>query len=81
ADLDRLGREWLAANPHMPFTNSQRGYVRCNVTQERWQTDFRVLPYVTKPGAPISTRASYVVEKGNPKLQEAGGNVEQHVPV
>lgn len=71
ADMDKLGEEWLAANPHMKFHNSQRGYVRCNLTQERWLTDFRVVPYVTKPDAPISTRASFVVENNRPGLQEA----------
>lgn len=70
ADMDSLGVEWIAANPHMKFHNSQRGYVRCNVTKESWHTDFRVLPYVTKPGAPISTRASFIVENNRPGLKE-----------
>jgi alkaline phosphatase D len=30
-----------------------------------------VLPYVTSPDAPVSTRASYVSENGNPGLQQA----------
>ncbi|WP_084821821.1 alkaline phosphatase [Bacillus sp. SA1-12] len=71
ADMDNLGREWLAANPHMKFHNAQRGYVRCNLTPDRWLTDFRVLPYVTRPDAPISTRASFVVENNRPGLQQA----------
>jgi alkaline phosphatase D len=52
----------MAANPHMKFINTQRGYVRVNVNKDRWQSDFRVLPYVQTPGAPVSTRASLVVE-------------------
>lgn len=63
------GEVILAANPHMKFFNAQRGYVRCHVTPSEWRTDFRVLPYVTKPGAPISTRATYVVENGVPGVQ------------
>jgi alkaline phosphatase D len=71
ADMNDDGRKFLAANPHMKFFNAQRGYVRVNVNRERWRSDFRVLPYVTKPGAPISTRASYVVEDRRPGVQEA----------
>ncbi|MBJ8348086.1 alkaline phosphatase [Antrihabitans sp. YC2-6] len=52
----------LAANPNLKFVNGQRGYVRVHVEQDLWRTDFRVVPYVTRPGAPISTRASYVLE-------------------
>ncbi len=51
------------ANPHIAFYNGQRGYLRCVVTPETWRTDFRVVPYVSKPGAPVSTRASFVVER------------------
>lgn len=71
ADMDALGEQWLAANPHMKFHNAQRGYVSCNLTPDIWRTDFRVLPYVTKPDAPISTRASFIVENGRPGLQKA----------
>ncbi len=69
ADMTTDGETFLAANPHMKFFNSQRGYVRVNVTRERWRSDFRVLPYVTRPGAPVSTRASYVVEDRRPGVQ------------
>ena len=69
ADMTPGGENLLAANPHMRFFNSQRGYVRCRVTKEEWRSDFRVVPYVTRPGAPISTRATYVVEDGVPGVQ------------
>jgi len=71
ADMPQDGVNFLAANPHMKFFNGQRGYVRVNVNRERWQSDYRVLPYVTQPGAPVSTRASYVVEDRVPGVQEA----------
>jgi alkaline phosphatase D len=60
----------MGQNPHLKFFNAQRGYVRCAVTPERWQTDFRVVPFVTKPNAEITTRASYVVENGKPGAQK-----------
>ena len=56
----------LQENPHVKFYNSQRGYVRCLVTRERWQSDFRIVPHVTRPGAPVLTRASFVAENGRP---------------
>lgn len=58
----------LAENPHIRFANSQRGYVRAVFAAESMRADFRVLPYVTRPGAGVSTRASFVVEEGRPGL-------------
>jgi alkaline phosphatase D len=59
----------LAESPHVKFYNGRRGYVRCLVTPEQWHTDFRVVPYVTTPDAPISTRASFIVANGVPGAQ------------
>jgi alkaline phosphatase D len=39
------------------------------VDREQWRSDFRVVPFVTRPGAPITTRASFVVEDGVPGAQ------------
>jgi alkaline phosphatase D len=61
----------MAENPHIKFFNGQRGYVRCNLTPGRWQTDYRILAAVSQPGAPISTRASFVVENGKPGAARA----------
>jgi alkaline phosphatase D len=70
ADMDRLGEIWLQENPHMKFHNAQRGYVRCVLTPGQWRSDYRVVPYVTQPGAPVSTRASAFVEAGTPGIQQ-----------
>jgi alkaline phosphatase D len=71
ADMNDDGVKFMAANPHMKFFNAQRGYVRVNVNRDRWQSDFRVLPFVQQPGAPVATRASFVVEDRVPGVQEA----------
>ncbi|MFC6011177.1 alkaline phosphatase D family protein [Nocardia lasii] len=71
ADLTDAGRMLLAANPDIHFYNRQRGYVRVDLDHRRWRNDFRVVPYVSRPGAPISTRASFVVEDGVPGATEA----------
>lgn len=70
-DMYDHGQRLLAANPGLKFFNGQRGYVRVEVTERLWRSDFRVLPYVERPGAPISTRASYVVEDQHPGVREA----------
>lgn len=41
------------------------------MTEREWRADYRVLPYVTAPDAPVSTRASFVTEAGSPGLQPA----------
>jgi alkaline phosphatase D len=64
SDTQPTTEQRLAENPHIKFFNAQRGYVRCALTPERWQTDYRVLAAVTQPDAAISTRASFVVENG-----------------
>jgi alkaline phosphatase D len=62
----------LAENPHIKFFNNQRGYVRCRVTPQEWRADYRVVPYVSQPGAPVFTRASFAVEADNPGLRQVG---------
>lgn len=61
-DTGGRGVDLLAANPDLKFFNAQRGYARVDIDERVRRTDFRVLPCVSRPGAPISTRASYVVE-------------------
>src|SRR5262245_18880925 len=56
----------MAANPHVKFFNSHPGYVRCRLTPASWTTDFRTIPYVDRPDAPIRTRASFLIESGRP---------------
>lgn len=67
SDTAEYGETVLAENPHIRFFNNQRGYVRCDLTPERWQADYRVLPYVQRPGAPVTTRASFVIGERPPR--------------
>ncbi|MEX2172883.1 MAG: alkaline phosphatase D family protein [Pirellulaceae bacterium] len=64
-DLDRL----LAENPFVKFHTAERGYIRCTATPGQWRSDYQAVEYVTRPGAPAITRASFVVEDGKPGLQ------------
>jgi alkaline phosphatase D len=67
----------LAANPHVKFNNARRGYVRCVLTPRLWRADYRVVPYISTPGAGIFTRASFVTEAGNPGLHQVADNPEE----
>ena len=58
-------------NPCVQFYNAQRGYVRCTVTPEGWRSDFQVVEWITRPGAPVKTRASYAIEAGTPGAKPA----------
>ncbi len=58
-------------NPFVKYHNNERGYVRCEVTPREWRTDYRTVPYVSRPGAPLHTRASFVVEAGRTRLERA----------
>jgi alkaline phosphatase D len=70
SDINSNTPKILAENPHIKFFNNHRGYVRCTLTQDTWQTDYMVVPYVSRPGAPISKRASFVVEDGASVLRQ-----------
>ncbi|MED1472113.1 alkaline phosphatase [Bacillus salipaludis] len=74
ADTDKI----LGLNPHIKFFNDFRGYVRCKVTPEKWQADYRVVPYVSSQGADITTRASFVFEKDQNGLKEVSKAVVPH---
>jgi len=63
--FDPLVRAALPDNPHIRFFDGLlRGYVRCRLDRNQWRTDFRVVPTVLTPDAPVSTLASFVVEDG-----------------
>ena len=59
----------LAENPFVRFHNAERGYVSCTVTPKNWRADYQVVPFVTRRGAPLITRSSFVVENGKPGAQ------------
>src|SRR5947207_3125231 len=61
----------LKENPFVKFYNGQRGYVRCEATPKQWKTDFQIVPFVKKPGAPLETAATFVVEAGRAGAQKA----------
>ncbi|MER5205281.1 alkaline phosphatase D family protein [Streptomyces sp. NPDC002825] len=61
----------MQASPHVRYINGRRGYVTVTLGEESARADFRTVPYVTRPGAPVTTAASYVTEAGDPGLKPA----------
>jgi alkaline phosphatase D len=54
-----------ANNPHLRFMDNHHGYVRCQVTNNLWRTDYRIVPTVIQPDdGGVSTLATFVVEQG-----------------
>ncbi|MCR4374966.1 MAG: alkaline phosphatase D family protein [Acidobacteria bacterium] len=51
-------------NPFVKYYNGQRGYVSCEVTPAALTAKFQGVDYVTRPGAPLVTRAAFVIENG-----------------
>jgi len=63
---------YLSENPQIKLYNSQRGYVRCEITRNSMTADFRVVEKVSVPESPISTRATFVTENGRPGAVQTG---------
>ncbi|WP_431986460.1 alkaline phosphatase D family protein [Streptomyces griseoflavus] len=59
---------YMRANGHLRFYDGRRGYLRVELGRENARADFRIVPAVTTPGAPVSTAASFVTEVGSPGL-------------
>jgi alkaline phosphatase D len=66
-NLDAL----MAANPCLRYHNAQRGYVRCDVTWDSWRADYMVTDDVLRPGGTTTVGQSFVIENGQPGVQDA----------
>lgn len=56
-------------DPHQVMYNNSRGYVRCRITREVWQADYRVVDTVSRPESPISTLITLTSEDGDPGIK------------
>ncbi|NJN47937.1 MAG: penicillin-binding protein 2 [Candidatus Competibacteraceae bacterium] len=54
----------LELEPVRPLPQRRARLPELHGRRETWRTDFRTVPYVRRPGAPLNTRASFVVESG-----------------
>jgi alkaline phosphatase D len=58
----------LDENPHLRYFSGRRGYVRTRIKPDELRVDFRVVPFVSRPDAPVHTGASFVVPDRAPAL-------------
>lgn len=58
-------------NDFVQWYNSNRGYVSCELTPQSWTSWFRTTPYVDRPGAPLETKGTWVIEQGMPGAKSA----------
>ncbi|MDV3350323.1 alkaline phosphatase D family protein [Leptothoe sp. LEGE 181152] len=72
ADTNALVSLAVPGNPHTKFFDGlNRGYVRCTITPDLWQADYRTVESIESPTSAVQTLASFVVEDGQPGAQPA----------
>ena len=58
-----------ADNPHVQWQQNRRGYMRCTVEADAWTTEFRTVPYVTRPDAPLETPTRWRLNRGRAGIE------------
>jgi alkaline phosphatase D len=58
-------------NPHVKWQNARRGYVRCDVSEAEWRADYRTVPFITRPGAPMETPTRWRLAHGRAGAERA----------
>jgi alkaline phosphatase D len=72
ADRDSsVNDKTMSENPHLKWQNARRGYVTCAVDGDVWTTDYKTLPFVSKPGAPVETASRWRVQRGRAGIEKA----------
>lgn len=62
---------FLSRNPFLRYIRDERGYSLMTVTPDGWETDFRVVDTVRKPGGRVTSAAKFRVPDGQPRLERA----------
>lgn len=70
-DQNAATERMFARNPHIRFYNNRRGYTVHELGAERMTVDFKAVDYVTRPGAPMVTKARFAVEQAKPGVVAA----------
>jgi alkaline phosphatase D len=58
-----------AENPEVKWNNARRGYMVCDVSPDEWRTEFRTVPFVTRPDAAVETPSRWRVARGRPGVE------------
>ena len=54
----------LAESPHIRWHNARRGYITCTVTPETYRAEYRTVPFVSRPDAPLETASRWRLTRG-----------------
>jgi len=68
SDLDVV----LAENEHIKYIANRRGYISMKLDHDQIRVDFKTMPYVSIPGAQISTDRSFAIPAGESSLNQEG---------
>ena len=63
------GENATKLNPHVKWHANRRGYIACVVDPDRWTAEYRTVPFITRPDAPIETPARYRLTRGRPGVE------------
>ena len=64
------GENATKLNPHVKWHANRRGYITCLVEPERWTAEYRTVPFITRPDAPIETPARFRLTRGRPGVEQ-----------
>jgi alkaline phosphatase D len=70
-DMDAVRKTQVERNPHIKYFNNRRGYSVHEAMRDRMTVHFRAVDYISRPGAPLVTKASFAVEQGRPGVNGA----------
>lgn len=66
---------WYRENPHLKMYNGRRGYVLITLRADQCRADYRIMPYVSRPSAPVRTHSSWIVENNRRGVQKFSGGL------
>jgi alkaline phosphatase D len=64
-----LREMFIRNNPHLKFYDTRRGYTLCTFDTERCVAEYRVLDFVSRPGAAARVAATFEIRAGEPGLK------------
>jgi len=63
------GDSQSARNPHVKWFANRRGYISCRVEPGAWIAEYRTVPFVTRPDAPLETPTRWRVTHGRAGIE------------
>jgi alkaline phosphatase D len=63
------GDSQSARNPHVKWFANRRGYISCSVEPGAWTAEYRTVPFVTRPNAPLETPTRWRVTHGRAGIE------------